>query len=175
MHDTSNTHTFNNLIISPYSYPHVSPCEFRSRHRHPILFKPGRMRLPKRKRKHQERERRPRKRRIARRQRKGRKLRKGRARRKRKQKGRMKMKIPTQRNFDGLLSNRPRRQVPLMQLTPSVFSRPTGFIISLRPFRIWTRRSKMPIPRSCRLPAGHQFQIHIYIYITYIYIYISIC
>jgi hypothetical protein len=68
------------------------------------------MRPPQRKRKHPEVERRPRQRRV-RRQRKRRKLRKERTRRERMQKGRMKMVIPTQRNFDGLLSNRPRRQV----------------------------------------------------------------
>ena len=101
--------------------------------------------------------------------RKGRKLRKGRRTRRERPKNRMKTVSRTQRNFDGMLSKRPRRQVSPHAIPISFFSRSTGFTISLRPFRIWTRRSKMPIPRSCRLRAGHQF--HIYSMMHYIYIY----
>ena len=174
--------------LTQIQFLHISIPISSSRHGHPNPLKSGRRRPPQRERKPKMERRKTRSQRE-RRQRKERKIRKGRTRKERMERMEkimlMKMMSRTQRNFDAMLSNRPRRQVSLMQLTPLIFFRSIGFIIFPRPFRIWTRRSKLPIPRSCRLPAGHQFQIHSSILDTHthtciftyahIYIYDGIC
>ena len=110
--------------LTQIQFLHISIPISSSRHGHPNPLKSGRRRPPQRERKPQMERRKTRSQRE-RRQRKERKIRKGRTRKERMERMEkimlMKMMSRTQRNFDAMLSNRPRRQVSLMQLTPLIF------------------------------------------------------